>query len=197
MSIKSLTLRCDYDVGLLEDYARLRDLAIVPVPESYDQWYAEAIIFRSGKPTLILPEKLHPRPFELKTIVIAWDFSRRAAHAIADSMPILERAKNIRIVTVTNEKVIDTKRSVEELTKNLSRHSVDVVLDKVDADGRPISAALESHALSCGADLLVMGAYGLSLPEVRSWRCNQEHAVETAPPDLVLTLTGMSTSGSP
>ena len=79
MSIKSLTLRCDYDVGLLEDYARLRDLAIVPVPESYDQWYAEAIIFRSGKPTLILPEKLHPRPFELKTSVIAWDFSRRAA----------------------------------------------------------------------------------------------------------------------
>jgi hypothetical protein len=119
MSIKSLTLRCDYDVGLLEDYARLRAghagphvrffglidqnaseswldtcgwlisfqrsvseairPAIVPVPESYDQWYAEAIIFRSGKPTLILPEKLHPRPFELKTSVIAWDFSRRAA----------------------------------------------------------------------------------------------------------------------
>ena len=27
---------------LLVDYARLRDLTIVPVPESYDQWYAEA-----------------------------------------------------------------------------------------------------------------------------------------------------------
>ena len=29
---------------LLVDYARLRDLTIVPVPESYDQWYAEALI---------------------------------------------------------------------------------------------------------------------------------------------------------
>ncbi|WP_249156340.1 hypothetical protein [Bradyrhizobium japonicum] len=30
--------------GVLVDYSRLRDLTIVPVPESYDQWYAEAII---------------------------------------------------------------------------------------------------------------------------------------------------------
>ncbi|WP_334382203.1 MULTISPECIES: hypothetical protein [unclassified Bradyrhizobium] len=40
---------------LLVDYARLRDLTIVPVPESYDQWYAEAVIFGSGRPTLVLP----------------------------------------------------------------------------------------------------------------------------------------------
>jgi hypothetical protein len=30
--------------NMLVDYARLRDLTIVPVPESYDQWYAEADI---------------------------------------------------------------------------------------------------------------------------------------------------------
>ena len=42
--------------ALLVGYARLRDLTIMPVPESYDQWYAEAIIFGSGRPTLVLPE---------------------------------------------------------------------------------------------------------------------------------------------
>ena len=45
---------------LLVDYARLRDLTIVPVPESYDQWYAEAVIFGSGRPTLVLPESRSP-----------------------------------------------------------------------------------------------------------------------------------------
>ena len=39
---------------VLIEYARLRDLTIVPVPEGhhFDQWYAESIIFGSGRPTL-------------------------------------------------------------------------------------------------------------------------------------------------
>ena len=70
---------------LLVDYARLRDLTIVPVPESYDQWYAEAVIFGSGRPTLVLPETPRARPFELGTVAVAWDFSRAAARAVSDA----------------------------------------------------------------------------------------------------------------
>jgi nucleotide-binding universal stress UspA family protein len=77
-------------------------------------------------------------------------------------MPILELAKQVRIVTVINEKALDTRRSGEELAKNLSRHGIDVVLDKVDAKGRSIGEVLEAFASSQGADLLVMGAYGHS-----------------------------------
>ena len=51
-------------------------------------------------------------------------------------MPLLEKARKVRVVTVTNEKTMDTKRSAEELAKNLARHGIDVVLDKVDAKGR-------------------------------------------------------------
>jgi hypothetical protein len=58
----------------LVEYARLHDLTIVSVPESYDQWYAEAIIFGSGRPTLVLPESQPFGPFELNTVVVAWDF---------------------------------------------------------------------------------------------------------------------------
>lgn len=148
--------------GLFVQYARLRDLTIVSVPESYDQWYAETVIFESGKPTLVLPERPRARPFDLKTIMVAWDFSRAAARAIADAIPILEKAREVRIVTVTNEKVLDSKHSAEELAKNLSRHGIDVVLDKVDAAGRPIGKVLEAHAASCSTDVLVMGAYGHS-----------------------------------
>ena len=134
----------------------------MPVPEAYDQWYAEAVIFGSGKPTLVLPERPRARPFELNTAVVAWDFSRAAARAIADAIPILEKAREVRIVTVANEKVLDSKHSAEELAKNLSRHGIDVILDNVDAAGRSIGQVLEAHAASCSADMLVMGAYGHS-----------------------------------
>ena len=146
----------------LVEYARLRDLTIVSVPEPYDQWYAEAIIFGSGRPTLVLPESPPFRPFELNTVVVAWDFSRPAARAVADAIPILEKAKIVRIVTVTNEKVIDTKHSSEELAKNLSRHGIDVIVDQVDAAGRSIGESLTREVASYNADLLVMGAYGHS-----------------------------------
>lgn len=144
------------------EYARLRDLTIVSVPESYDQWYAEAVIFGSGKPTLVLPERPRTKSFELNTVLVAWDFSRTAARAIADAMPVLEKAKQVRVVTVLNEKAFGTTHSAEEVAKNLSRHGVNVTLDELDAAARPIGEVLESHAASCHADLLVMGAYGHS-----------------------------------
>jgi len=147
---------------LLTDYARLRDLTIMPVPESYDQWYAETVIFGSGRPTLILPTVPRSRPFELGTLAVAWDFSRAAARAVADALPLLEQAKNVRLVTVVNEKMLDTMHSAEELAKNLARHGIDVVLDKVDAKGKPIGEILEAYVLSHGIDLLAMGAYGHS-----------------------------------
>ena len=88
--------------------------------------------------------------------------SARGARAIADAIPVLEKVKEVRIVTVANEKVLDTKHSGEELAKNLSRHGIDVILENVDAAGRSIGEVLETHAASCSADLLVMGAYGHS-----------------------------------
>jgi nucleotide-binding universal stress UspA family protein len=144
------------------EYGRLRDLMIVPVPEASDPWYAEAVIFGTGKPTLVLPEGPRAKPFKLNTAVVAWDFSRAAARAIADAIPVLEKVKEVRIVTVANEKVLDTKHSGEDLAKNLSRHGIDVILENVDAGGRSIGEVLETHAASCSAGLLVMGAYGHS-----------------------------------
>ena len=147
---------------LLVDYARLRDLTFVSVPEAYDHTYAEVLIFGSGKPTLVLPKTPRSRPFELATVAVAWDFSRAAARAISDALPLLEKARKVRVVTIVDEKNIDSKHSAEELAKNLARHGIDIVLDKVEARTKPIGCVLESYTLSHGVDLLVMGAYGHS-----------------------------------
>jgi len=152
------------EVGdVLVEYARLRDLTIVPTPgaESADPGFAQSIIFGSGRPTLITPAA-RKRPFALDTVVVAWDFSRPAARAVADALPLLEKAKRVFIVTVVNEKVIDTRRSGTELAKHLARHNIEVVLDQVDAAGRNIGTVLEAAIASHNADLMVMGAYGHS-----------------------------------
>ena len=162
VSRESILQKCkSFEVpDLLVEYARLRDLTIMPA--SNDRWYAEAVIFGSGKPTLILPESPRPRPFELGAVAVAWDFSRAAARAVADAIPLLEKAKKVGVVTVLNEKHMDNKHSAEELSKNLSRHGIDVVLDRVDAKGRRIGDVLEAYVASHASDMLVMGAYGHS-----------------------------------
>ena len=99
---------------LLVDYARLRDLTMIAVPEAYDQVYAEAVIFGSGRPTLVWPETPRSRPFELGTVAVAWDFSRAAARSISDALPFLEKARKVRVVTATDEKHMDPKHSAEE-----------------------------------------------------------------------------------
>jgi nucleotide-binding universal stress UspA family protein len=148
---------------LLVEYARLRDLTVVPTEanELADQPTAEALIFESGRPVLMLPRE-PSKPFALNTATVAWDFSRPAARAIGDALPLLTKAKRVHIVTVNNEKRIDTRRSGPELAKHLGRHGVDVILETVDAQGRSIGDALEAATRVHDSDLLVMGAYGHS-----------------------------------
>jgi nucleotide-binding universal stress UspA family protein len=150
---------------LVTDYARLRDLTIIPMPDNdtVERWLAETLIFGSGRPTIVLPDRTRwSKAFALNTVVVAWDFSRNSSRAVADALPFLKKAKLVSILTVINEKVFSSGRSGAELAKYLARHGVNVVLDEVDAAGRDIGTVLESHLTLRDADLLVMGAYGHS-----------------------------------
>ena len=137
---------------LLVDYARLRDLTIVPVPESYDQWYAEALIFGSGRPTLVLPESPRSRPFELGNRRGRLGFQPRRRPGGFRRASLARRRKEGPRRHSHQRKGLSTPRhSAEELAKNLARHGIDVVLDKVDANGRPIGEVLEAYvALATG-----------------------------------------------
>ena len=148
--------------GAVIEHARLRDLTIIPVddPVGFQQYIAECVIFGSGRPVVVVPAKPRRNSQALDAIGIAWDFSRPAARAIADAMPILLAAKTVRAVTVTNEKNIETRRSGADLARHLALHGVTLILDKDDAKGRSIGQTLEDYADKHALDLLVMGAYG-------------------------------------
>jgi nucleotide-binding universal stress UspA family protein len=151
--------------AVLVGHARLRDLTIVPMPAAglLHAPYAESVIFGSGHPTIVTSHaRTRSRAFALDTVVVAWDYSRPAARAIADALPLLAKAKRVHVVTVTNEKVLDPRRSGAELATHLARHGIDAAVEAVDAAGAGIGHVLESAVRAHDCDLLVMGAYGHS-----------------------------------
>lgn len=151
--------------GIVTEHARLRDVTIIPIGGQNDlqQYIAESVIFGSGRPTIVLPEfPKNNRPFSLDVVAVAWDFSRSAARALADAMPILRHAKTVVVITITQEKTINTTRSSADLARHLSLHGIEVNLEEEKSAGRPIGEALAEYAVARGVDLLVMGAYGHS-----------------------------------
>jgi nucleotide-binding universal stress UspA family protein len=74
---------------------------------------------------------------------------------------MLERAKEVRILTVVNEKELSSESPAAELSRYLERRGIAAKSDRVDAAGRQISEVFTSYLSSHQADLLVMGAYGL------------------------------------
>jgi nucleotide-binding universal stress UspA family protein len=149
----------------IAQHGRLRDLTIMPVPEGdfVDQWYAETVIFQSGRPTLVMPNVRHTdQPYALNTVAVAWDFSRTAARAVADSLPLLDKAKSVHVVTVVNEKKLVASHPAEGLAKYLARRGIAATVDEIDAVGRKIGNTLEAYIAAQHVDVLVMGAYGHS-----------------------------------
>ena len=85
--------------------ARRFDLSIVaqPRPETSgtDEMLAEAALFGSGRPVLIVPY-IQQAGLKLDRVMVCWDGSRVAARATADALPLLTRAGTTELVTVTD-----------------------------------------------------------------------------------------------
>ncbi|PWJ86044.1 universal stress protein family protein [Mesorhizobium loti] len=121
---------------------------------------AEAILFGSGRPTLLLPDSTDVGV--LGHVVISWGASRVAARAVADAHAFLERASMITVVTVNDEKPLPGQDIGERLAQGLRTRGLVAEAASIQAGDRSIGTALQEHALKIGGDLLVMGGYGHS-----------------------------------
>ncbi len=150
--------------ALAAEYARFRDVTILPIhfDDFVNRWDTEAVIFKSGRPAILVPEGRVPREAALNAVTVAWDYSRAAARAVADAIPILRRAKVVHVVTVLHEKSFDITRKTHDIGAYLARHEVTASTHEIDAAGRPIGDVLQQFIDQYRIDLLVMGAYGHS-----------------------------------
>ncbi len=142
--------------------ARYFDLSFVGWEEANatSRITAEAVVFGSGTPTILLPESSDIATFE--HVAIAWDGSRVAARAVSDARLFLQRASRISVITVLDEKPLAEKDAGERLAGMLHERGLEATAVPVNTQDRPIAAALQQTAIEEGARLLVMGGYGHS-----------------------------------
>ncbi|HTV38032.1 MAG TPA: universal stress protein [Xanthobacteraceae bacterium] len=145
--------------------ARRFDLAIVgqaePDKGAVEELIAESALFESGRPVIIVPY-IQKAPLKLDRVMVCWDGSRPAARAIADAMPLLERAGLIEVVIVANERGKQDEIPGADMGQHLARHGLKVDVKRIVGGDIDVADALLSHAADASVDFIVMGGYGHS-----------------------------------
>jgi nucleotide-binding universal stress UspA family protein len=167
ISAEPLTLNASL-AGGADQFARIArrfDLAIVgqgqPQVTSMDQIIAEATLFGSGRPMIMVPY-IQKAPFKIDNVMICWDGSRAAARAVADAIPVLGKSGRIEIVSVTNEPGKQDEIEGADIGRHLARHGLKVDVHRISGGDIDVGDALLSHAADSSADFMVMGGYGHS-----------------------------------
>jgi nucleotide-binding universal stress UspA family protein len=141
-------------------HARHADLTVLSQPRAgFESDLARAVLMQSGRPVLSVPPAAASRAGE--RILIGWKESRESARAVADALPLLARAKAVRIVSITAEGDEDARATLadRDIVAWLARHGVEAMLRHEVADDVDAGNLLLSRAADFGADLVVMGAY--------------------------------------
>jgi nucleotide-binding universal stress UspA family protein len=142
--------------------ARLADLLIVPAttPRTFgvSRQSAAHLGILSGTPMLVLPDAGYDPDFG-KSVLIAWKDSRESARAVKDALPLLLKAKTVKILSVSDG---HEDASPARLQDFLARHGckADIVFDHNTQDSVGDRVRLQAQMTS--SDLIVMGMYGHS-----------------------------------
>ena len=144
------------------EIARAFDLAVVaqaePKSGGLDDPIAQAVLFQSGHPTLVVPY-IQTAPFKLDRVAVLWDGSAPATRAIVGAMPFLHRAQTIELVSIMGERDLRQELGGADMRKHLSRHALNVEPKRLQMMNN-ISETVLNYVAETSPDLLVMGGYG-------------------------------------
>lgn len=146
------------------DHARLADMVVAGVCDEgllSERLVAENLVFQFGRPVIVVPDD-HQRAYSTERVVVAWDFSKVAARAVSDALPILRQASEVTLIMFGDDKDFVTSIGQDQVLAALARRGVDARLQQMERGGRGIGEALNSAVADTGAELLVMGGFGRS-----------------------------------
>ncbi len=159
---------CDVNLSEFEDrdfasefaqQARVQDLVVLDLqrqPLTLERGLIEDLLLRGGRPLLLVPA--HRDSCVLDRVLVAWDASGPAARAVADAMPLLQRAGEVEILSIPRVDDEATAAPGTDLAEWLAAHGIRVTLRQQQAGGTAGETVL-SRAAESGADLIVMGGY--------------------------------------
>ncbi|MFO1430200.1 MAG: universal stress protein [Candidatus Competibacteraceae bacterium] len=145
-------------------HARFHDLVIIGQtdrqdPNSLDGGFVNHVVLGAGRPVLLIPY-IGPRPSLGQRILVAWNGSKEAARAIFDALPLLDKAKQVTLLTIATESGTEAESSGEELCHYLGRRGIPATAVHLPAGDLEVGDLLLDRAADEDFDLIVMGAYG-------------------------------------
>lgn len=159
----------DFPTRALVGMARGCDLIVLGPQGHGDSAQAAVtsdVVMAAGRPVLVVPEDHHH--LRAESVVVAWKDTRECRRAVADAMPLLQRAEDVIVQAICRPE--DADRVVfetDDVVMNLKRHGVEARALVTTAAPDGVTRALEQTARYNNADLIVCGAYGHS--RLREW----------------------------
>jgi len=152
-------------VETLIDQAMLADLVVLSQPAVAQRRGARQplaivgdVVMYTRCPVLMVPQGAG-RLDLAGPVVVAWNGSAEAAHALRLALPLLKRAEAVHLVEVSDD---IPGLAAREAAQWLSRHAISADVHEWPAKGRRVSVALLHAAAELSASYIVMGAYGHS-----------------------------------
>lgn len=115
-------------------------------------------ILSAGRPVIVFPKGRKVTTFGSR-ILVAWKASAPAARAVADALPLLQKAEDVTVMEVT-EDAANHRIAGADIATHLSRHGLTVTLEPFVAPEADAGLLIPARAADLGADLIVMGGYG-------------------------------------
>jgi nucleotide-binding universal stress UspA family protein len=154
--------------GAAETFAQLArrfDISVVaqadPDKLGAEDLIAEAALFNSGRPVIIVPY-IQRGGITLERALVCWDGGRTAARAIGDAMVFLERAKAVEVLIVADDPPKSDEAPGADIGEHLARHNIKVEVRRIQRGDIDVASAILSYVADNGADFIVMGGYGHS-----------------------------------
>ncbi len=152
---------------MLIDQARCCDIVVASAEDSAganEVLDPGHLILAGGRPVIMVGDGT--KGFASEKVAIAWKDTREARRAVADALPILKRAKQVKLVSRSEGDISAEAASLSGVVEWLGQHGVQCETQLVE-QGAEFDDALGLLSHEGAPDLLVLGGYGHS--RVREW----------------------------
>jgi nucleotide-binding universal stress UspA family protein len=121
------------------------------------------LLMGSGRPVIVVPRGYTKKP-DFSRITIAWDGGRESTRAFFDSLPFIEQATSVELITIRSK---DHSRPfsiarTDEISNILQKMGIKAFCKVIDAKGKRSGQLILESAQYHNSSLIVMGAYGHS-----------------------------------
>ena len=147
----------------------------------------ERVIAECGRPVLVVPS-VGRYPEVGRRVLVAWTGSRESARALHDALPLLEGAKEVTVLSLQLPRSdVAGGLPSPDVAEHLRAHGVNATFDRTILGDLASVDVVLNRAADDGADLTVIGAYGLQAGGLRKRADTTRAILETMTTPMLLS----------